>query len=193
MKKLILNSLVLFAVVLSSCSDDETKSKVKNETPLNTYMKTLEAGSVEEYSDGDRYSVGYSFRTKKAGQITALGMSAPQPGTYTVLLYDSLTGDLLETADVVLTEEQIEENPYGFQYTALEEPVTTIVDQAFFIVYDMNSGEEDIYRPIIEPFVFQMEGSAIEFQGGVWGFAGEGTPDNMVEEYYYTADVKFKF
>jgi hypothetical protein len=192
MKKSILKTLVLLAVVLTACSDNDSKVKVKNETPLGTFMKGVEPGSVDEYTDSETYSVGYSFETKKVGKITALGVSAPQAGTYTVSLYDGVTEELLGTTEVTLTDAQIEAKPYGFQYAALSEAITTEVDQLFYVVYDMNSGAESIYRPIIEPSIFQMDGSFIEFQGGIWGYPNE-LPTNEADVTYYTADVKFTY
>jgi len=91
----LLTLLALVTFLLSSCSkDDDDSPEVK---PGENIMTTLlqETTWTQNTSTAVSWELGYVFSTSSTGKITKLSCKMPEPGSYTVSLWDQTTKALL--------------------------------------------------------------------------------------------------
>lgn len=91
MKKLLL-PLFLFGLLLNACKKDDSNTK-PSENPMSKILedKTWTLAS----STNGPFELGHIFSTITKGKITQLGCQMPEPGIYTVSLWDVNTKKLL--------------------------------------------------------------------------------------------------
>jgi hypothetical protein len=98
MKKIIFTFASAFLLFLS-CKKEDGASPMVN--PITAYVKA--EGWTKTPYNAVAYDLGYSFSTLKDGKITKLGVNMPEPGSYTVSLYDFDTKALLRQVKVSQT------------------------------------------------------------------------------------------
>jgi hypothetical protein len=99
MKKLLL-PLFLFGLLLNACKKDDSNTK-PSESPM---AKILEDKTwVATSAIAGPFELGHIFSTITKGKITQLGCQMPEPGIYTVSLWDANSKKLLGQKSVEQT------------------------------------------------------------------------------------------
>lgn len=99
MKKLLIPFLLL-VVLTNACKKDETTTPVTKPSE-NPMAKILEDKTWTEKSNAAiNWELGYVFSTSVKGKISQMGCRMPEPGTYTVSIWEQGTKKLLRQKTV---------------------------------------------------------------------------------------------
>jgi hypothetical protein len=115
MKKILI--LSLFSILSFSCSKESVTPTIV-ESPLSTYLDAKSGLSFDTPS-ASSYSLGYEFKTTSDGNVTSLGCSSTEAGTFALELYkvDSVnnTGTLVASASVDMSSTDILNRKFKFK------------------------------------------------------------------------------
>lgn len=99
MKKLLIPFLII-VVLVNACKKDETTAPAAKPSE-NPMAKILEDKTwTEKANAAITWELGYIFSSSVKGKITKMGCRMPEPGTYTVSIWEQATKKLLRQKTV---------------------------------------------------------------------------------------------
>jgi len=97
--KTLVSALAFLILILGACKDngDDAPEIKPSENPMATI---LQDATWTQKTSTATWELGFIFSTSADGKITQLGCKMPEPGTYTVSLWDQSTKTLLRQKTV---------------------------------------------------------------------------------------------